>query len=144
MINSSIWESKWNTTIVCIIECQLTYEIGNEDKSLTCKLEDGKKNEFRSCYIGYRLMKNRVCKIIENSYTAIFKLKSRYTNIHILNREENKIELSDIEIYVNGTQITPFYHTERWWKNKYDYRYITYTFPGLGVYEVKILFKKPK
>lgn len=125
-----------------IIQCQLTCNLGNEDKCLTCKLEEGKKNECGSCNNGYKLTKNGICKKIENSFTAIFKLTLKYNRIHILNREENEIEISDIEMYINGTQVTPYYHTERWWRNQYDYKYITYDFPGSDTYEVKILFKK--
>ena len=89
-------------------------------------------------------MKNGTCQKIENSLIAIFKLTSTTNRIHILNREENDIQISDIEMYVNGTEVTPFYHTERWWRNKFDYNYITYDFPSLGTYEVKIIFKKPQ
>ena len=46
-----------------IIQCQLTCDLGNEDKCLTCNLNEEKKNECGSCNIGYRLMKNGSCKI---------------------------------------------------------------------------------
>ena len=52
-----------------IIQCQLTCDIGNENKCLTCKVEEGKKNECGSCNNGYKLMENGTCKKIENSFT---------------------------------------------------------------------------
>ena len=127
-----------------IILCRLTCDLGNENKCLTCNLEEGKKNQCGSCNDGYKLVKNGTCQKIENSLIAIFKLTSTKNRIHILNTEENDIQISDIEMYVNGTEVTPFYHTERWWRNKFDYNYITYSFPSLGTYEVKIIFKKPQ
>ena len=125
-----------------IIQCQLTCDIGDENKCLTCKTEEGEKNKCGSCNYGYKLVKNGTCQKIENSFTAIFKLTSKYRGINIINREENEIQLSDIEMYVNGTKVTPFYRTERFWRSQIDYDYISYNFKNIGIYEVKIIFKK--
>ena len=125
-----------------IIQCRLTCDLGNGNKCLTCNLEEGKTNQCGSCNEGYILVKNGTCHPIENSLTAIFKLTSTYSRILIMCREENEIELSDFDMYVNGTKVTPYYMYQRWWRNDFSYHYITHDFPSLGVYEVKIIFKK--
>ena len=125
-----------------INQCKLTCDLGDENKCLTCNIEEGKKHECGSCNSGYRLLKNGICQKIENSYIAIYKLTSKINKIHILCRCENEIQISDIEMYVNGTKVTPYYLTERCWRNQVDYDYIAYDFPSSGEYEVKIIFKK--
>ena len=121
-----------------IISCNPKCELGDGDKCLTCDLEKGNK-KCSSCNLGYKLLKNGSCKKIENSLIAIYRINSISEPIRILDIDSANIELSDFDMYINGTQAYPI-------KKGFSYPiegvYAAYPFNKTGVYEVKIIFKK--
>ena len=83
-----------------IIECKLICDLGEKNKCKTCNLEN--KNKCGSCNIGYKLMKNGTCIKIENSFTAIYDVKSVNNPTYIMNLKRNNIKLANIEMYVDN------------------------------------------
>ena len=104
------------------------------------RTEKGKESQCVSCNPGYKLIKGN-CKKIENSFIGIYNVKSTSKFTLIMFAMENKIMLSDIDMYVNGKKVIPYIDQGRW-RSWMDENYITYDFPTLGNIEVKIIFNK--
>ena len=127
-----------NTGIITY--CKLQCDLGINDKCLTCETEKGKESQCASCNPGYKLIKGK-CKKIENSFIGIYNVKSTSKFTRIMCVSENKIVLSDFDMYVNGKKVVPYVDQGRW-RSWMDEDYIAYVFPTLGNNEVKIIFNK--
>ena len=123
-----------------IISCNLLCELGNGNKCLTCDITKGKESLCSSCNEGYKLI-NGKCKKIENSFIGIYNITSitSYTKIMVI--KENNINLSDFDMYINGTKVQAII-TGRNTINYYNFYSVVYKFPNFGKYEVKIVFNK--
>ena len=121
-----------------ITSCSPKCELGENDKCLACDNEKGAK-KCSSCNSGYKLMKDGSCRKIENSFIAIYKVNSINEPTRIMDIDSTNIELSDFDMYVNGTKVSPM-------KKGFIYPiegvYAAYTFEKTGMYEIKIIFKK--
>ena len=129
-----------NQSTGLIIGCKLQCDLGINDKCLACETEKGKESQCASCNQGYKLIKGK-CKKIENSFIGVYNVKSTSKFTRIMCVSENKIELSDFDMYVNGKKVFPYIDQGRW-RSWMDEDYIAYVFPILGNIEVKIIFNK--
>ena len=123
-----------------IIECKLICDLGEENKCKTCNLEN--KNKCGSCNIGYKLMKNGTCIKIENSFTAIYDVKSVNNPTYIMNLKRNNIKLSNIEMYVDNQRVFPYLSYEYPYKIYLEEVFVSYKFKKLGKNHVKIIINQ--
>ena len=130
-----------------IISCQITCELGNGNKCLACKTEEGKESECSACNKGYKLLKNGICKEIENSFIAIYEVTDIdiYQPVYIMKKYLGSfnitiIEEKDFDIYINGKDY-PIHLDYKTYPSWYDYYYTFYP-SKVGLYEVKVIFKK--
>lgn len=123
-----------------IKSCDLLCDLGEGDKCLTCEMKKGKESLCSSCNEGYKLI-NGKCKKIENSFIGIYNITSTSNPTKIMNFQEKHINLSDFDMYINGSKVQA--RSKIGYKLNYYYIYdIIYQFPNLGKYEVKIIFNK--
>ena len=87
-----------------IVECNLICDIGEGNKCQTCNLEN--KNKCGSCNPGYKLMKDGICKKIENSFIASYNVTSINNPTYIMNLQGNNIPLSNITYTLATTYCT--------------------------------------
>ena len=123
-----------------IKSCDLLCDLGEGDKCLTCEMKKGKESLCSSCNEGYKLI-NGKCKKIENSFIGIYNITSTSNPTKIMSFREKHINLSDFDMYINGSKVQA--RSKIGYKLNYYYIYdIIYQFPNLGKYEVKIIFNK--
>ena len=127
-----------------ITNCIPLCELGRDNKCLTCNERKGHESECGRCNEGYKLINDK-CKEIENSFIAIYNIKSTNSYTPIMCISENNIKLSDFDMYVNGNKVEPIRYIikKEWsWKGYENKDYVGYKFPKLGNNEVKIIFYK--
>ena len=123
-----------------IISCNLLCELGSGDKCLTCDEAKGKELQCSSCNEGYKLI-NGKCKKIENYFIGIYNITSTSGFTKIMSYQENLINLSDFDMYINLTKVQPM--TKFGYKSDYyNINDVIYKFPSLGKYKIKIIFNK--
>ena len=91
-----------------ILSCELTCDLGTNDKCLSCSLINGKESECSQCNIGYKLMKSGICKKIENSFISIYNSKSTSNPTKIMELTESHLKLTDFDMYINNKKVTPY------------------------------------
>ena len=123
-----------------IIECKLICNLGEENKCKTCNLEN--KNKCGSCNIGYKLLKNGTCIKIENSFTANYDVKSLNNPTYIMNLKRNKINLSNIEMYVDNERVYPYITYEYPYRIYHEEVFVSYKFKKLKMNTVKIIINQ--
>ena len=124
-----------------IIKCELMCELGNGDKCLKCNKQA--KNKCGSCNLGYKLLKNGICKKIENSFIASYNVNSLNNPIYLMNLKGNNIKLSNIIVYLNNEIISPYIICEdRMYRIYYENCYVSYKFKNLGINNVKIIINQ--
>ena len=123
-----------------IIECNLICNLGEGDKCQTCNLES--KNKCGSCNPGYKLMKDGICKKIENSFIASYNVKSINNPTYLMNLQGNNINFSNIEMFINGIKIVPYLVYDSPYKIYHKNCYVSYKFSKLGINNVKIIINQ--
>ena len=123
-----------------IIECNLICDIGERNKCQTCNLES--KNKCGSCNPGYKLMKDGICKKIENSFSASYNVTSINDPTYILNLRGNNIPLSNIEMYLDDKRVYPYTVYDSAYKIYHRNCFVSYKFPKLGINNVKIIINQ--
>ena len=134
----TIINDTWN-----IVSCNLTCELGKDDKCLTCDtskrfpMDPIIPKKCRSCNNGYKLLPNGHCQKIENSFIAIYKVIKNLTRIICINK--SGIKISDFDMYINGKKVVDFIIEK---EKTLNLEYVSYIFPSFGEYSVKIIFHK--
>ena len=121
-----------------IASCTSKCDLGENDKCLTCDSKKGNK-KCSSCNPGFKLMKNGSCKKIENSFIAKYNVNTINEPIRIMDIDSANIELSDFDMYLNGTKVFPI---QKMFWYPIEGQYVAYTFNKTGIHEIKIIFKK--
>lgn len=121
-----------------IVSCTSKCDLGENDKCLTCDSKKGNK-KCSSCNPGFKLMKNGSCKKIENSFIAKYNVNTINEPIRIMDIDSANIELSDFDMYLNGTKVFPI---QKMFWYPIEGQYVAYTFNKTGIHEIKIIFKK--
>ena len=123
-----------------IIECNLICNLGEGNKCQTCNLES--KNKCGSCNPGYKLMKDGICKKIENSFIASYNVTSINNPTYIMNLKGNNIKFSNIEMYINDIKVSPYLVNASAYKIYHRNCYVSYKFSNLGINKVKIVINQ--
>ena len=123
-----------------IIGCNPICELGDGIKCLTCNLES--KNKCGSCNWGYKLMKNGTCIKIENSFIASYNVSKINKPIHLMNLRGNRIDFSNIEMYINNVKVIPYLIYSGSPQIHDKDCYVSYKFPNLGLKTVKIIINQ--
>ena len=123
-----------------IIGCNPICELGDGIKCLTCNLES--KNKCGSCNWGYKLMKNGTCIKIENSFIASYNVSKINKPIHLMNLRGNRIDFSNIEMYINNVKVIPYLIYSGSPQIHDNNCYVSYKFPNLGLKTVKIIINQ--
>ena len=121
-----------------ILSCELTCELGEQNKCATCNEEEGKENLCSSCNQGYRLMTNGTCKKIENSFVATYNIVSISKPIRIMRKMIGHIhslplELSNIEAFINDKKVEVVLC---------DYSHFCLNFDKIGLIQVKLIINR--
>ena len=132
------YKPNFNENSEFIASCDLICELGEQNKCASCNEEKGKENQCSSCNQGYRLMTNGKCKKIENSFIAIYNIKTTSSPTRIMRQmlghiNSYPLEISDIDAYINGKKIEVILC---------GYSHFCYKFENLGLIEVKIIINR--
>lgn len=115
LYHKPIFDSNKNT----ILSCELTCDLGNDNKCLSCSLIQGRESECSQCNIGYKLMKSGICKKIENSFIAIYNSKSNTTPTKLMEITASYLKITDFEMFINNEKISPYIQRNYFEKMKY-------------------------
>ena len=87
-------------------------------------------------------MKNGTCIKIENSFTAIYDVKSVNNPTYIMNLKRNNIKLANIEMYVDNQRVYPYITYDYPYKIYLEEVFVSYKFKKSGKNTVKIIINQ--
>lgn len=110
-------------------------KIGEGENCLSCSKD---KHKCGTCNEGYKLMPDGTCRLIDNSFMAVYNSTSNNSSTKIMCNYHLNLKLTDFIMYVDGKIAFPTIET---FPNS-TLPYITYKFSLVGLHNIKVSFKK--
>ena len=108
-------------------------KIGGGENCLSCN----KDNKCETCNIGYKLMPEGNCKLIDNSFTAVYNSTTITESTRIMCNLHTNFKLTDFDMYIDGKIAIPSMTED----TINSLSFISYKFDSIGLHNVTVLFK---
>ena len=105
-------------------------KLGEGENCLTCK-----DNKCETCNVGYKLMPDGSCQLIDNSFMAVYNSTSTNVSTKLMCNYHTRFKLNDFTMYVDGKIAVPTIENS-------SFPFIIYKFNSVGLHNVKVSFKK--